>query len=65
MSRLSQGSKIGKRNGFDNRLRACVTRNTLPSPGHKELHRRRVFLDLAPLDLTRNPRHAVVRTIGI
>jgi hypothetical protein len=32
---------------------------------HKELQCRRVFPDLAPLDIIRNPRHAVVSAIAM
>jgi hypothetical protein len=46
-------------------LPACETANASPCLNHKELHCLRVFSDLVPLDLIRNPRHAVVRAIAI
>jgi hypothetical protein len=42
-----------------------VAASAMTSPSHKEPHCRRVFLDLAPLDLIRHPRHAVVSAIAM
>jgi hypothetical protein len=56
---LNAGDMSEQRRG-----RPCLKARIVSSPP-EELHCRRVFADLAPLNLIRNPRHAVMRAVAI